>query len=46
MTEKVLFTAMEHGTQSDYDIVNAHHAKFAEMQGNFSEAGEMKNIRK
>jgi len=32
MTEKVLFTAMEHGTQSDYDDVNAHYAKFAEMQ--------------
>ena len=32
MTEKVLFTAMEHGTQSDYDVVNAHYAKFAEKQ--------------
>jgi predicted HD phosphohydrolase len=32
MTEKVLFTAMDHGTQSDYDLVNAHHAKFAESQ--------------
>ena len=32
MIEKVLFTAMEHGTQSDYDFVNAHHAKFVEMQ--------------
>ena len=32
MNDKVLFTAMEHGTQSDYDLVKTHHAKFSELQ--------------
>jgi len=27
MNEKVLFTAMEHGTKADYDLVNVHDAK-------------------
>ena len=32
MTDKVLFVAMEHGTQSDYDLVFAHHDRLAETQ--------------
>lgn len=32
MNDKVLFTAMEHGTQADYDLVFAHDAKNAAVQ--------------
>ena len=32
MIEKVLFTAMENGTQSGHDLVNAHYAKFTELK--------------
>ncbi|MGI9236275.1 MAG: HD domain-containing protein [Woeseiaceae bacterium] len=32
MSEKVLFTAMEDGTQADYDLVFAHDAEFSALQ--------------
>ena len=34
MIEKVLFTAMENGTQSGHDLVNAHYAKCTELKAN------------
>ena len=32
MSKNVLFTAMEHGTQADYDLVRAHEAAIAAQQ--------------